>query len=250
MSTTWRCPAGHDSLAGDYCDTCGAPIEASPDPVSPDPVSPDPGPDSGVTRAPAAVGVAGTCPNCDAAYDGTTVFCEDCGYDFATASMPATPTPTATPVAPPTPTATPATTPLLPAGATSSSPARALIVVSVDQGHYDRVGDSTVPIPVATPDRTVEVVADEVRIGRKSTRRNIYPDVDLSVAPEDVAVSREHARITMAADDTTTVEDLGSANGTYLNDGPDPIAPNIAVPLKNGDRIYVGAWTRLTLVVL
>jgi pSer/pThr/pTyr-binding forkhead associated (FHA) protein len=41
------------------------------------------------------------------------------------------------------------------------------------------------------------------------------PDADLVL--EDGEVSRHHARVTAAPDGSVTVEDLGSANGTFLN---------------------------------
>ena len=40
-------------------------------------------------------------------------------------------------------------------------------------------------------------------------------DVDLIL--DDAQVSRHHARVTPAADGSATVEDLGSANGTFVN---------------------------------
>jgi pSer/pThr/pTyr-binding forkhead associated (FHA) protein len=43
------------------------------------------------------------------------------------------------------------------------------------------------------------------------------------------------------------VVDLGSSNGTYLNDSYDPIRPHQPVPVGDGDEIHVGAWTTLTL---
>jgi hypothetical protein len=48
-------------------------------------------------------------------------------------------------------------------------------------------------------------------------------------------------------DGTWGVVDSGSANGTYLNDQLEPIPPNQLVPLAEGDRIHVGAWTTITL---
>jgi len=50
-----------------------------------------------------------------------------------------------------------------------------------------------------------------------------------------------------SADGGWSVVDLDSANGTYLNGGTDPIAPNTPVPLHDGDRIHLGAWTTLTI---
>src|SRR2546423_3763814 len=52
---------------------------------------------------------------------------------------------------------------------------------------------------------------------------------------DDAQVSRRHARV-MAQGGGATVEDLGSTNGTYVNDQPIH-APR---PLAPGDRIRVG----------
>jgi pSer/pThr/pTyr-binding forkhead associated (FHA) protein len=43
------------------------------------------------------------------------------------------------------------------------------------------------------------------------------------------------------------VQDLGSTNGTTINDGADPIDADAPVPLGDGDRIHLGAWTTITL---
>jgi hypothetical protein len=42
------------------------------------------------------------------------------------------------------------------------------------------------------------------------------------------------------------VVDLGSANGTFRNDASSPLPPNERIVLADGDRLFVGAWTRLT----
>jgi FHA domain len=187
---------------------------------------------------------AGTCPNCNGPKDGFSIFCEDCGYDFVTGIVPANRMPAAS-----------ATATATASASTSSSAAvinRAgswMIVVATDRAQFDRVGDATVVFPVGVPDRVVELTADRALIGRRSTSRNIHPEVDLSPTPEDVAVSRQHAEIVRAADGTFTVTDLGSSNGTFLNGSAVAMSPNTAMPLANGDSVSVGAWTTLTLVL-
>lgn len=171
-----------------------------------------------------------------AAYDGLTLFCEDCGYDFVVGAVPKAAAPVAPAVAG--------------TSTTSAGPPSWLVVISVDRAHFDRVADSTVTFPEGTPDRTIELRVGDALIGRKSTSRNIYPDVDLSVAPDDVAVSRSHARLTVAPDGMLTVTDLGSSNGTRRNEATEPLSPNTATSLETGDRLNVGAFTRLTVVRL
>ena len=41
--------------------------------------------------------------------------------------------------------------------------------------------------------------------------------------------------------------DLGSANGTYVNDPAKPIPVRAPITVKPGDRIFAGAWTVLTV---
>jgi pSer/pThr/pTyr-binding forkhead associated (FHA) protein len=43
------------------------------------------------------------------------------------------------------------------------------------------------------------------------------------------------------------VIDVGSANGTTVNDQLEPIEANTPVPLADGDQIHLGAWTTITL---
>jgi pSer/pThr/pTyr-binding forkhead associated (FHA) protein len=87
----------------------------------------------------------------------------------------------------------------------------------------------------------------EVNIGRRSPSRGIAPEIDLSGAPQDPAISHLHAILVRQDDDSYSLVDPGSINGTTLNDNPAPIAPNTPIPLADGDRIHLGAWTTITL---
>src|SRR5262249_25601129 len=86
------CPNGHTSESEDYCDTCGAPISSSGAPPQRR-EAPPPAP----APAPAAVK---DCPNCGEEAAPDALFCENCGYDFTTGTMPRATTPE-TPAAPP-----------------------------------------------------------------------------------------------------------------------------------------------------
>ena len=48
-----------------------------------------------------------------------------------------------------------------------------------------------------------------------------------------------------AADGSWAIIDPGSANGTLLNGAE--LAPGQVVPVRDGDRIHLGAWTELRL---
>lgn len=63
------------------------------------------------------------------------------------------------------------------------------------------------------------------------------PDIDISPLPDADVVSRVHARI-VVQDGDYYVEDLGSSNGTYLND--EALKPNEPRLLGMDDRISLG----------
>lgn len=88
------------------------------------------------------------------------------------------------------------------------------------------------------------VVNKELLIGRLDEKRSILPDIDLSKhGGYDAGVSRKHALIALHYGECI-LEDLGSANGTYVNNRR--IQPNQPVTLSNGDEIKFG--TLLTRV--
>lgn len=60
-------------------------------------------------------------------------------------------------------------------------------------------------------------------------------------------MSHLHALLLAQADGSWSIVDLDSANGTLVNDEPNPLRPNMPRPLADGDRVYIGAWTRITL---
>ena len=74
-------------------------------------------------------------------------------------------------------------------------------------------------------------------LGRASEAEGYRPDFDMTFYDEGDYVSRRHARITKGRVGYF-VTDLGSSNGTTVNG--QPLAPNRARLLRNGDRIKVG----------
>jgi len=124
-------------------------------------------------------------------------------------------------------------------------------VVTADRAHYDRVRAvngqdlASISFPSELPERRIELSGGEVRIGRRSVSRGIDPEIDLSGPPKDPGISRLHAKLVPAPDGSWTVVDLGTENGITIN-GQDVPAGN-SVPLRPGDRIHLGAWTRITI---
>ena len=125
-------------------------------------------------------------------------------------------------------------------------------VVAADHEYYNSVAavdeQDTASIsffPRDLPERRVALAGTEVRIGRASSSTGIVPEIDLGGPPRDPGVSRQHAKLVPASDGSWTVVDLGTANGITVN-GRD-VPSGGSVPLRPGDRIHLGAWTRITV---
>ncbi len=255
------CPSGHESASEDFCDVCGVLIGAAPS------LAPDPAPAQAAGSGPGGLAGSGvtvgappgeSCPRCGATRAGQ--FCESCGYDFALAGQdtfgPDASPPVPPPPAPPVPLPS---VPLPPVQAPPSAPVRSAAadaewtaVVSADRAYYDGIqaaggpDAAAIAFPVYCPQRRFRLAGTEVRIGRHSSSSGIDPEIDLSVPPADPGVSRLHAVLLKGTDGTWSVVDPGSANGTLVNGSEIPSGQ--AVPLRDGDRIHLGAWTELRVV--
>jgi hypothetical protein len=207
---TFLCPKHHESVEPDYCSECGARIEGAPQQQSV--VLP-------------SLPVAEFCPTCGTAREQRDiVFCEICGYNFATGvegELPASP-----PVA----------------AAPAPVPRQWTITVSVDPTLHES-GSPEPPANFAPV--TVDLNVPVSLIGRRSTARAIFPEVDLS---HDNAVSHRHALLQFDAAGAPVLRDIGAANGTRLNGKTvDPLQDH---PLADGDEITLGHWSRLVLKAL
>jgi hypothetical protein len=204
------CPAGHSSLAQDYCDVCGLAIDPE---LAPTPTL--------ASTAPAAATTSSQpgrqpCPNCGTDNSVDALFCENCGYDFTTGTMPR---------------------PL----------ADWVAEVWIDPAWYEaQQSPDPMPspgLPVAVPLRSKSIL-----VGRMSRSRNIHPQIDCE---PDSGVSRRQSQLTTDGS-RWWVEDLDSANGTFVAAATDPIPSNpipvgVKHELASDDRIYVGAWTRIVI---
>jgi serine/threonine-protein kinase len=83
-------------------------------------------------------------------------------------------------------------------------------------------------------------------VGRTDPQSNIFPDIDLSKFDPETKISRRHARIWREGE-TFLVEDLGSVNGTVVNDSV-RLGPRQPRPLASGDRLRLGETTLHFLV--
>jgi hypothetical protein len=102
--------------------------------------------------------------------------------------------------------------------------------------------------PPDLPERRIPLPGrGQVRIGRSSQHRGTVPEIDLSVPPEDPGASHQHALLAEQPDGSWVLVDTDSNGGTFVNGDTDPIPPHTPIPLNDGDRIHVGAWTTITL---
>ena len=206
---TVLCPSGHQSQTADYCDQCGAPIGAvrAAAPTAVLPAAEEFDTSPSIRRDP--------CPACGAARSGDDRYCEGCGYDFES---------------PPPPTTT------------------WEAVATADREQFERLAVEGVSFPDGYGERRFQLREGENRIGRgRGQPGEETPEIDLAAPPLDPGISRHHAVIDRRADGTCLLRDLGSTNGTSLNDAPESIAARTDVPVAAGDRIHVGAWTTITL---
>ena len=82
-----------------------------------------------------------------------------------------------------------------------------------------------------------------IHIGKPNDR--VPPDIDVSGFPNSEIVSRLHADIRVEAD-AYYIEDLGSSNGTYINNVPLPSGNRHR--LRVGDRIALGKGDKVTFL--
>jgi hypothetical protein len=203
------CPSGHASATADYCDQCGAPIAAV---AAPQPTVELPALDEAET-SPSKV--REPCPVCAAPRSGDDRYCEGCGHDF---------------LAPPP----------------SASAWEA--VNSADRSQFERLSTDGITFPGDYRERHFPLDGAQMRIGcRRGRPGEPVPEIDLVGAPEDPGISRMHAVLERRPDGGYAVRDLGSTNGTMINDDPVPLAHHAVVPLADGDRIRIGAWTTITV---
>lgn len=81
-------------------------------------------------------------------------------------------------------------------------------------------------------------IKDEIVLGRFDVATNMTPDIDLSYDDrENLAISRRHARI-VGHDGRHAIEDMGSTNGTWVNEVRLRIGQK--AQLRPGDRVRLG----------
>jgi CRP-like cAMP-binding protein len=122
-----------------------------------------------------------------------------------------------------------------------------LVGREVDVDHVALDATRIAPVEKATRYRLIDEATgtafffsngDETTIGRADPVTGILPDVDLTPVDTNRSVSRRHAKIIRTGNDYHVLEEVGTVNGTYVND--QRIPTGVPVTLHNGDMLKIG----------
>ncbi len=203
-----------------------------------------------------------SCSNCGAPVQKDASFCGQCGFNLLSstattaqllgtnsAEMPdlVTPEPLVQiePLSSPTPdpTPVPATVVSHPNEQTISPPPQSLPAVAAST--KTQLQHQTTQLLHVQTDTLIELPQNlsVIHLGKANDR--IPPDIDVSGFPNSEIVSRIHADIRMEGD-TYYIEDVGSANGTYINNKP--LSSGDRHRLRAGDRIALGKGNLVTFL--
>ncbi|MBV8544132.1 MAG: cyclic nucleotide-binding domain-containing protein [Acidobacteria bacterium] len=122
-----------------------------------------------------------------------------------------------------------------------------LVGREVDSEHGALDATQSVPAEVHHRHRLVDATTgaefffskgDETTIGRADPVTGILPDIDLTPVDANRSVSRRHAKIICSGNQYFMLEEVGTVNGTYVND--QRIPTGTPVMIHNGDGIKIG----------
>ncbi|MEB3291890.1 MAG: FHA domain-containing protein [Synechococcales bacterium] len=201
-----------------------------------------------------------TCPNCGTSAPADAAFCGQCGFNLKAMAVPAsglpdlvTPDPVVIPPLPempppPVPIAAPTPEPI---PSLNGDPAEAALMPTLN----------LTPAPVAAPQTQLQQQVAKllhvqtntmveippgltiVHIGKPNDR--VPPDIDVAGFPHSEVVSRIHADLRIEGD-AYYIEDVGSSNGTYINNAPLPVGSRYR--LRFGDRIALGKGDKVSFL--
>jgi CRP-like cAMP-binding protein len=122
-----------------------------------------------------------------------------------------------------------------------------LVGRSVDSDHAALDATQIAPVEKAVRHRLVDLATgtafffssgDETTIGRADPVTGILPDIDLTPVDVNRSVSRRHAKVIRTGHEYHVLEEVGTVNGTYVND--QRIPTGVPVTLHNGDNLKIG----------
>jgi pSer/pThr/pTyr-binding forkhead associated (FHA) protein len=222
-----------------------------------------------------------SCPNCGSTVQTDASFCGQCGFNLRTAAnkeasvaatvspdfeipeMPSPdplvpPDPLLANVPPPPPVETEApepTRPAVPAAQASPpppmpapppmAPPPAEPQVASSSNSQTQLQMIAARLLHVQTNRTIELPQNlsVIHMGKPNDR--VPPDIDVSGFPNSEIVSRIHADIRLEGD-SYYIEDVGSSNGTYINNLPLPVGNRHR--LRPGDRIALGKGDKVTFL--
>jgi len=200
------------------------------------------------------------CAGCGATSNSENFFCGSCGFDIVTGTIQSNPDSSNVPkevikpddvaeiVEPdqvsdisrivPEPYSPPETSPVK-------------VEVSVSKDFYEKAVSGEVAYPVLEREViNLELISNEIRVGRQDADRGIYPDVDISKLTQDSAVSVQHCVVNVSANGDMHITDQGSTNGTYVGFiSAQALQPYVETEIFSGQPIYLGAWTQIIITV-
>jgi hypothetical protein len=159
------------------------------------------------------------CPSCKYSNREGVLFCDDCGDPLVNVPSPAT-------------------TKLNAEKLEAVSP----VIQPVVFGTARFARDAKVMLRIRDSEDQVELSkSEETTVGRADPVTGNTPGLDLTpFGAQEKGVSRTHA-IIKRGDETLTLTDLGSVNGTHLNG--QRLVPNQPRVLRDGDEIRLGKLT-------
>lgn len=210
------------------------------------------------------------CPNCGVSVQADASFCGQCGFNLQGAAVNAAnpassasapeasfpdlppldplplepliePEPLVASVAPPSvspPAANPQPAPPVPNAQPEVSPPHSSLYRTQLQTHVARLLHVQTNTTIELPDNLAVI-----HLGKPNDR--VPPDIDVSGFPNSEIVSRIHADIRVEGD-LYYIEDVGSSNGTYINNAPLPTGNRHR--LRAGDRIALGKGDKVTFL--
>jgi pSer/pThr/pTyr-binding forkhead associated (FHA) protein len=105
------------------------------------------------------------------------------------------------------------------------------------------------PAPAAPPEAVALVAVqsgvrfalpskDEIKVGRFDAVTGVHPDVDLTSVDTNKLTSRRHARLVRDQGKFLLSEEIGTPNGTFVNETR--LETGVPVALSPGDRVRFG----------
>lgn len=247
----YQCPRGHQSTDSDYCSECGALIGQSR--IAAEAVqASDSNKTSGGTNTRQEI-----CPDCGTLRAQNARFCEVCRHDFqdnktgvaeAIVASQRTTEPSNKKVGTVNQDKNDANQPQVQIDKVSDVTGteepvvsqKLNVVICVDRDKADS-WDGQSPIKPDSRDRVFPLDLSENLVGRRSAAKGIYPEVEIN----DPGVSHRHLKFILQSDGGFSVLELGSSNGTELNGKV--LEPGVTTPVKSGDELTIGIWTRLKI---